>query len=72
MYLIDEGLGIYPIWTKYTFFFITLDRSASILRPRSSMNFLHSILLTAKMGSVFSLFSATSLEVSQTGPGLTG
>ena len=30
----DEGLGIYPIWTKYIFFLSTLDGLASILRPK--------------------------------------
>ena len=29
----DEGLGIYPTWTKYLFFLPTLDGPASILRP---------------------------------------
>ena len=32
------------------------------------MNFLHSFLLTVKMGSEFSLFSATSLAVSKIDP----
>ena len=61
MELTDEGLGIYPIWTKYMFFLPTLDVSDLILRPKQSMNFLHSIIFTVKMGSGFSLFSATML-----------
>ena len=32
--LTDEGLGIYPLWKKYTFFLPTLDGSVLILRPR--------------------------------------
>ena len=30
----DEGLGIYPIWKICVFFLPTLDRLASILRPK--------------------------------------
>ena len=30
----DEGLDIYPVWTKYMFFMPALDWSASILRPK--------------------------------------
>ena len=47
----DSVLCIYPIWTKMTFFLITLDGQASILRPKQPMNFLHSVLYTIKMGS---------------------
>ena len=39
--LTDEGLGIYPIWKIQIFFLPTLDGSASILRPKYSMDFLH-------------------------------
>ena len=52
----DEDLVIYPIQTKYTFSLTTLDGSVSILIPKQSMNFLHSIILTFKMVSWFSLF----------------
>ena len=69
---IYEGLGIYPIWTKYIFFFTTLDGSAPILRPKQLMTFLHSVFFTTKMGSEFSLFSATSLTVSKIDPPLIG
>ena len=62
----DEGLVIYPIWTKYTFFFPTLYGSASILRPKQSINFLHSVIFNVKMGSECSLFSSTSLVVRKT------
>ena len=59
----DKCLVIYPIWTKYMFSLSTLDGSASILQPRSSMDFLHSVLFAVKIGSAFFLFSATRLAV---------
>ena len=49
-------------------FLPTLDGSASILRPKYSMDFLHSILLTVKMGSKFPLFSSIRLVVSKSEP----
>ena len=49
-----------------------MDELASILRPKYSMNFLHSIMLTVKMGSAFFLFSATILEVIKTDPEVIG
>ena len=36
---IDEVLGIYPIWKIYILFLPSLDGSASIIRPKKSMNF---------------------------------
>ena len=57
----DEGIGIYPIWKKYTFFFPTLDGLASILNTKISMNFLHLIILLVKSGSGFYLFSETKM-----------
>ena len=56
----------------YIFFFPFLDGSASMLRPKLSMNFLYSVLFTVKMGSIFPLFSATSLAVSKTHPAVIG
>ena len=52
---------------NYTLFLTTLDGSSSIHRPKFSMNFLHSVIFTIKMGSWFSLFSATRSVVIKTG-----
>ena len=52
------------------FFLPTLDWSATILWLKSSMNFLHSVIFNVKMGSGFSLFSATSLIVSKIDPAM--
>ena len=57
---------------KYIFFFTTLDGSASILGPKKSMTFLHSVLFTVKMGSEFSLFGAARLAVSKIDPAVKG
>ena len=57
----NEGLGIYPIWTKYILFLLTLDGSASILRPKESINFLHSVLFTVKTVSLFSPFQCNKV-----------
>ena len=64
----DEGLGVYPIWPKYTLFLPTEDGSASILGPKQSMNFLYSIILTVKIGPGFPLFRKTILEVREKTP----
>ena len=72
MELTYEGLGIYPIWKIYTFFFPNLDASASMLRPKLSMNFPHSIIFTVKMGSGLYLFSAKRLKVSKLDPEVIG
>ena len=68
MEITDEGLCIYQIWTKYTLFLPTLGGSSSILRQKISMNFLHIIILTVKMGSGFPFLNATRLEVSEIDP----
>ena len=67
-----EGLGVYPIWEKYMFFLPTLDGSALILRPKSSINFLHLVLFTINMGSKFPLFSTTGSAVSKIDPTVVG
>ena len=64
-----KGL-IYNQHEKNPFLFPTLDGSASILIPKWSMNFFHLIISTVKMGSRFSLFSATILKVSKIDPGV--
>ena len=66
----DKGLGIYPTRTKYALFTPTLDRPASIIRPKRSMNLPNSIILTVKMGLWFYLFRETRLSVSKTDPGV--
>ena len=68
----DEVLGIDPIRTKCTFFFPTLDGSASILWPKESMNFLPSVLSTIKMVSSFPLLRSTRLAVSKLDPAVIG
>ena len=52
-----------PNTGKWTLFLLTLDRSVSILRPKQSMNFIHSVPFTIKMGSEFPLFGATRFVV---------
>ena len=61
----DEGIVIYPIWKINTFLMPTLDGQASIIRPKSSTNFLHYVILAVKTSSEFSLFSLTRLVVSK-------
>ena len=68
----NELIGKYPILGKWTFFFPILDGLASILRPKYTMNFLHSIIFTIKIDLEFSLFSATSSPVSKIDPGIIG
>ena len=68
----DVGLHTYQIWKIYSFFLLTLDGLASIIWRKQSMNFLHSVLFTAKMGSKFPLLSATSLIASKKYPAVIG
>ena len=68
----NEGLVVDTKQTKYGFFFPTLDGLASMLRPGLSMNFIHSIFLTAKIGSGFPLFRKTILEVRKKYPAVIG
>ena len=69
---LDEGFSVYQIRKIYLFFLPTLDGSASILRPRSSMNFLHPIILSVQMGSLFSVSRITMLEVRFEKPAVSG
>ena len=50
---------------KIYIFFTTLDESDHIIRPKYSMNFFHSIILTVKIGSGFPYFRKIILEVSK-------
>ena len=68
MYLYRWRAWYIPDTEIYMFFLTNLDGSASILRPKQSMHFLHSIIFTVKMGSRFSFFDATRLAVSKTDP----
>ena len=56
---------LYIQYGKYIFFLPTLDGLASIIRQKSSMNFLHYVVFTVKMGLEYSLFGETSLTVSK-------
>ena len=53
---------------KYTFFFPTLDGYYSILRLKLSIDFLHEVLFTVKMGSGFTIFRTTRLSLNTKKP----